>query len=149
MTDKREEVLARLVEIAAAVDGVTTVVRNGPAPDETKCPVIQILDADESAEESDPVGVARGSSARRRVGMTPEIYIILGDLPENVGPALNALRAKLVKAILTDAELGTILGTNGAIRYEGCATGLSRARQMEGSMGVSFTFLYILNPAAL
>lgn len=149
MADLRESIIARLVKVAESVDGVVTVVRNAPAPDETRLPAIQILDADEAADDSDPSNVPRGTIARRRVGMTPEIYILLGDLPEAIGPALNTLRARLIKAVLSDATLISLVGQNGSIRYEGCATGLSRGRSMEGEMGVSFTFSYILNPAAL
>jgi hypothetical protein len=149
MTDKREAILARLVAIAGTIQGVVTAARNQPDVDDEARPAIVILDADEAADDADPASTMRGSAARRRVGMTPEIYILLGANPENVGTAINAMRAKVIKAILTDATLNTILGTNGAIRYEGCATGLSRGRSLEGEMGVSFTFSYILNPADL
>jgi hypothetical protein len=149
MADKREDILARLVEVAADVSGVVFAGRNVGNIDDEDRPAIVIMDADEAADESDPVNVPRGTSVKRRVGLTPEIYILLGDKPENIGTELNAFRAKLIKAVLTDATLQGIVGTNGAIRYEGCATALSRGRSMEGEMGVSFTFSYILNPAEL
>ena len=43
----------------------------------------------------------------------------------------------------------SLVGTNGDIRYEGCATALARGRMMEGEMGLSFTFTYVLRPDAL
>ena len=54
------------------------------------------------------------------VEMTPEVLILLGATPERVGTALNELRAKLVKAVLTDAQLAALAGTNGRVRYVGC-----------------------------
>ena len=69
--------------------------------------------------------------------------------PKRVGPALNELRAKLVKAVLTDAQLNTLVGANGYVRYAGCSTHLGHGRSMEGSMGVHFTFAYVLRPEQL
>jgi hypothetical protein len=74
---------------------------------------------------------------------------MLGAKPEELGTAINALRAQLVKAILTDTGLLAILGSNGEARYEGCATALARGRSMEGEMGVSFSFAYVLRPEEL
>lgn len=149
MADKREQILVRLVEVADGVSGVVFAGRNVGNIDDEDRPAIVIMDADEAADDSDPTGVSRGTGARRRVALTPEIYILLGDKPENIGTELNAFRAKLIKAVLTDASLQSIVGSNGGIRYEGCATALSRGRSMEGEMGVSFTFSYVLNPAEL
>ena len=81
--------------------------------------------------------------------MTPEIYILLGAKPEDLGTVINTLRARLVKAILMDPSLLTILGSSGDARYEGCATALARGRSMEGEMGVSFSFTYVLRPEEL
>ena len=80
---------------------------------------------------------------------TPEIYILLGAKPEELGSVINALRARFVKSVLDDSQLGSIVGTNGDIRYEGCATALARGRSMEGEMGVSFSFTYVLRPEEL
>ncbi len=49
--DKREAVLKRLVEIAAAIEGVATAVRNQDEISERVRPAIAIFDADESAAE--------------------------------------------------------------------------------------------------
>ena len=54
--------------------------------------------------------------------MPPEIYILLGAKSEHLGAATNALRARFVKALLTDSSLHGIVGSNGDFRYEGCAT---------------------------
>jgi hypothetical protein len=145
--DIREAVLNRLTEIAQDLPGIATAGRNIANVDDILTPAIQILDADETASDNDPS--ARPSISSRRVGMNPEIYIVLGGKPEDVGPELNAFRAAFLKAVMTDAQLLALLGTNGSIRYEGCATSLSRGRNMEGEMGVSLTFTYILRPQDL
>jgi hypothetical protein len=144
MTDRREMILARLLEIARNVEGIVTAFRNKDEIGEKQRPAIVILDADEAADDADPA--SRPSRAPRRISMTPEIYIMLGMKPEHIGTSINMLRARLIKAILADAELSLIAGSNGDIRYEGCATALARGRTMEGEMGVSFSFAYVLRP---
>lgn len=149
MTDKRELILARLLGISQGLPGITAAFRNKDEISDRQRPCIVILDADEAADDADPSGLARRPHAPRRVGMTPEIYLMLGAKPEDVGTAINVLRATFIKAVLMDSELATIVGSNGDIRYEGCATGLARGRNMEAEMGVSFTFSYILRPDEL
>ena len=102
MTDKREAILQRLTEIAAGLPGVVTAVRNQDEISEHARPAIVVFDADEAADER---AVQRGhaGAAPNIVEMTPEVMILLGALPEQVGSALNALRAPLIKAVLTDA----------------------------------------------
>jgi hypothetical protein len=75
--------------------------------------------------------------------------ILLGALPERIGTALNEIRARLVKAVLTDAQLIALAGPNGRVRYAGCSTHLGHGRSMEGAMGVHFTFAYVLRPEQL
>jgi hypothetical protein len=147
MTDRREMVLARLLEIARGIGGIVAAFRNKDEISEKQRPAIVILDADEAADDADPV--SRPSRAPRRIAMTPEIYILLGARPEGLGTAINTLRARFVKATLSDAQLASIVGSNGEVRYEGCATALARGRSMEGEMGVSFSFTYVLRPEEL
>jgi hypothetical protein len=147
MTDRREQILVRLLAIAQGVDGIVTAVRNRHLTDDEEQPAIQILDADELAEANDPQN--RPSNAPRLVAMTPEIYVTLGDKAEDVGTAINALRAAFIKAVLTDSDLQSIITHSGTIRYEGCATALSRGRDMQGELGLSFSFIYPLRPAEL
>lgn len=144
MTDKREQILVRLLEIASTIQGVTTAVRNKDEITDKMRPAIIILDADENAADSDPNG--RSARSPRFVTMTPEVYIILGAKPENVGTEINVLRARWLKAVLSDTSLSAIVGSNGDVRYEGCATSLARGRNMEGELGVSISFTYVLRP---
>ena len=143
--DKREAILQRLVEIAAGLPGIAAAVRNQDEISEHARPAIAVFDADETADER---AEQQGHPGRAPniVEMTPEGLILLGAKPEHVGPALNELRAKLVKAVLTDTQLSTLAGANGRVRYAGCSTHLGHGRSMEGSMGVHFTFAYVLRP---
>jgi len=136
--DRREEILARLAVVAAGISGVVTAVRNSVGLSDDKRPAIDILDAD---EVSAPALSSQGKGPQL-VTMTPEIYIMVAETPENLGPAINAIRASVIKAILEDTDLQNLTGDNGSIRYEGCATGLSRGRSMEGEMGASIAFTY-------
>lgn len=147
MTDRRELILSRLLEIAKGIPGIVSALRNRDEISEKQRPAIVILDADEAADDADPL--SRPSRSPRRVAMTPEIYILLGAKPEDLGTAINILRARFVKAVLTDEPLRTIISSNGEVRYEGCATALARGRSMEGEMGVSFSFAYVLRPEEL
>ena len=147
MTDRRELILVRLLEIAKGIEGIAGAFRNRDELSEKQRPAIVILDADEAADDADPG--SRPARSPRRVAMTPEIYILLGAKPEDLGSTINTLRARFVKAVLSDTQLISIVGTNGDIRYEGCATALARGRSMEGEMGVSFSFTYVLRPEEL
>jgi hypothetical protein len=148
MTDKREAILQRLTEIAAGIPGVVTAVRNQDEISEHARPAIVVFDADEAADER---AVQRGhaGAAPNIVEMTPEVMILLGALPEQVGSALNALRAPLIKAVLTDAQLNALTGSNGRIGYAGCSTHLRHGRTLEGLMAVQFAFAYVLRPTDL
>jgi hypothetical protein len=146
--DKREAILARLVEIAAAIEGVAVAVRNQDEISERSRPAIAVFDADETVDEAAERQDHPGR-APNIVEMTPEVIILLGAAPETVGSALNALRAKFVKAVLTDSQLIALVGSNGRVRYAGCATHLGHGRSMEGFMGVQFVFAYVLRPDQL
>lgn len=153
MPDRREAIIQRLLVLAEAVDGVPFAFRNRLDLGERQRPAIVILDSDEIVDAG---GSAQGRPGRvpSVVSMTPEILILLQDDADRtgsagVGAALNTIRAKYLSAILSDSVLAELTGPNGSIRYEGCATGLSRGRNMEGEMGLSVAFQYPLIPAEL
>jgi hypothetical protein len=146
--DKREQILARLVALAKALPGVSTVARNSDEISEHKRPAIAIFDADETADErAEQQG--HPAQAPNLIVMTPEMLILLGARPESVGSALNDLRAKLVKAVLTDQALIELAGPNGSLRYTGCTTHLGHGRSMEAAMGIQFSVAYVLRPEQL
>ncbi len=146
--DKREGILQRLVAVAAGIASVKTAVRNQDELSEHKRPAIAVFDSDESVDEAidrqDHLG-----RAPNLVVMTPEVLILLGGVPQTVGTTLNTLRASLVKAVLTDAQLTALTGPNGRVRYVGCSTHIGHGRSMEGSMAVHFSFAYVLRPEQL
>ena len=146
--DKREAILARLVAIAGGFAEIKTAARNQDEVSERVRPAIVVFDADETADDG-PQERGRGGQAPNIVEMTPETLILLGAAPESVGTALNAMRAKLVKAVLTDTQLATLTGTNGRVRYLGCSTHLGHGRSMEGAMSIQFAFGYVLRPDQL
>lgn len=163
--DRRALILNRLVELLKdftihltgdTLSGpvATQFVHNrGELPSE-KAPGIILLDADEARDPrftAKPSG--RNTPMRPQVmRMTPEIYVVLDvrkPLNKNVGEDLNTARAKLLNLVMLDPQLSQIVGANGDIVYDGCLTDLARNRTMKGQMGVSFTFVYPLNPTDL
>ena len=147
--DKREAILARLVEIAAGLPGIKTAVRNQDEISERARPAIAVFDADETADErANEQGHA--GRAPNLIVMTPEVLILLGFPPESVGSALNVLRAKLIKAVITEPQIATLAGPSTAeSATPAAATHLGHGRSMEGAMGVQFTFAYVLRPEQL
>lgn len=145
--DKRETILARLLVVAESIVGAGKAFRNTLQVPENVRPAILILDADEEADES---GYDRGRPAfgPAIVMLSPEIHLLLGDDQEDVGTALNALRAQVIKAIVTDASLVAAC-LKGDIRFQGFATGLSAGRLMEAQGLLSMGFRYMLRPDKL
>lgn len=147
MPDNRELILAQLVTIAEGIAGVKTIARNKGSISDVARPAIIILDASELAVENDPE--SRIPSSVRRVRMVPEIYILMSGPSEDVGPDINAFRALLIKAIMTDSALAELSLNGRGIRYEGCSLELALGRAMEGALSVSFSFTYVLEATKL
>lgn len=144
MTDRREQILARLVVIAQGIAGVGTVVRNQPDTTGTaSSAAVVIFDGDESVDGGG-VGRGRPSTAPVFVEMSPELQIRAGRPSATIGAVINGLRVLMVKAVLSDASLRTILGANGEIRYGGLNTELARGKTMMAEMGLVFEMRYPL-----
>lgn len=143
--DKREAILARLHVLAGRVEDVKTALRGTDTVSETSMPAIVVNGSDEVTDES---GHDRGRPANSptKVVMMPDIWIFRAEKSADIETLLNELRARFVKAILTDATLIGLVGTNGQIKYMGCKTNFKRGRQMDGTMRVDITLIYILNP---
>lgn len=149
-TDKRELILERLKVLFAAVEGIKKVVRNSLDVPEKDRPAVVILDADEASEDevADGRGRPAGAVLPVIVSMTPEIFIVTGHRAANIGTELNALRFKLLKAVLRDETLLSLV-KDGDIKFLGFATGLAAGRSMEGEAGISFSFRYLIQPSKL
>lgn len=159
MADVREQILARMLEIftglEAVVDGSSasfaTIARNRSELMEAARPALILLDGDERVpDEMTPRG--KGFNAPRPVIMVPEVSIILGGRePQNInlGEDLNAMRVSVIKALVNDATLLDLVGTNGDLQYGGAVTDLGWNRSLEGVMVLSFTIAYWLKPGYL
>lgn len=149
MTDRREDILARLVNIGGALTGIVKSARNiVDLSDFATRPAVIVYDGDEEASEAQLRPGHRGM-APNLVTMTPTVTLLATDTSANVGSALNTLRTELIFSVLSDSDLASICGPNGAVRYMAAATAVSKARQIEGEMGVSFAITYPLIPSEL
>ncbi|MEE9589900.1 MAG: hypothetical protein V3V97_17980 [Hyphomicrobiaceae bacterium] len=146
MIDTREAILVRLQAICAAVPGVNAAYRNRTQFAEDSRPCIVIMDGDEIADERD--NNLSGLSPRR-MEMSPEVYLLIGSQPEDVGTDLNGLRSTVVYDVLTDTTLQQLSLNNCAISYEGCRTIIEDGRRIEGALSLNFSILYLLRPADL
>lgn len=148
MTDKREQILNSLFTVLQSVDGVQSCVRNRDQMPDGKRPAILLLDGDEEARR-DSDQRQRIAAAPNLVTLKPEIYFALENRkPQNdqVGEDSNAIRAKILKAVLNDQSL-TGLCQN--VFYTGCISDLAKGREMQGQMGLAIEFTYYLKPAEL
>lgn len=121
--------------------------RNRNALPKELVPGFLLLDGDERPDPRTPAMMQGRQTGISPVlmRMTPEIYVVLDvRKPQNinVGEDLSIARSVLLKAVLGDKTLQTIVGSNGSISYGGCITDLARNRTMQGQMGVIFTFVY-------
>lgn len=149
--DKREQILSRIHELLDSLqeDGVVnTVVRNRGELTAEDRPAIELWDAD---EEFDPdytnKGRHRPAFAPTYMLMTPKIYLFESTLDYTVvGPKLNALRAQVLKAILTDTDLKQQCED---IFLARSFPDLDRGLTQKGEMLVSIVFQYVLRPDQL
>jgi hypothetical protein len=146
--DVRERILARLVDVVAAMPSIKEVFRNYVDLTEDQLPAASVLDGDEETNDTTDASM-RPPNRPTLATMTPEIIIF--KLAPQVGPDISTLRRELIKLVLYDAELNEqIVKTgrfgNGAIRYLGCQTDLGWERSMFGALKTNFLFKYTLRP---
>jgi hypothetical protein len=156
MADTRELILVRLLAIAVAQADFVTAVRNRGLLSTEARPAIVLMDGDET-----PVLTHGGRSNRARSGtimaltpqvmqMKPELYITLPEndpaIQETLGTLLNVKRRLLVRAIAEDEALLLLLGSNGNIIYNGCATDLKSGSSLKGQMRLDFLLNYTFFP---
>jgi hypothetical protein len=141
MTDTREAIIDTIRDILAGDSGIT-VKRMAVSLHESERPAVVINDGDETARTE------KQGRAPVLVDLKPVIMLFAADT-EAPGESLNALRASVLGALLTDATLPTVTGVHGGIRYLGCETGINRGETMEADMALMFEITYVLNPTAL
>jgi hypothetical protein len=151
VTDRREEILSRLFEILDDVPGLSAVYRNCADPNEAKMPAAVVFDADEEIADPQPRVSGRGDAATtlQFVTMRPEVYILLSARAADAGTRLNELRARIYKAVVTDAALISLVETNGKITLEACRSGFAVGRAMSAELKMEFGFTYVLRTSDL
>jgi hypothetical protein len=148
VTDTREAILARLLEVVAGIPNMRSAQRNNGDIPEDQLPAVIVFDGDEESKDADDL-TARPANRPTIVHMTPEI--IIAQQSDEAGSDLSTLRRELIRRVLTDTELNEqIVKTgrhgNGAIRYLGCQTDLGWARSLHGALRAQFLFKYALKP---
>lgn len=147
-SDKREAILTRLVDIFTEIEGVNAVLRNQVPASANNYPAIILFDADEMLNvERAPAGPHTQSPIL--IDMRPEVYVFLSGQPESIGPELNVLRRKILKAVLTDSVIRQLVYSNGGVTFDGYATALAMGRKMDAQAAIQFTFTYVLRPQDL
>lgn len=149
MSDKREQILARLVEIMETIPGVGAVYRNNPDPNEGRMPAVVVFDADEELAPLPDTAQYKGPTAPQVMVMRPEIYILLSARAADAGTRLNGLRASIYKAVVTDPSLFALVGTNGRIILEAGRSGFAVGRAMSSELKLEFGFTYVLQASEL
>lgn len=140
MLDLRETILARLVVVLRAVDGLAAVGRNVLDVPGLARPAAILHDAAE--EFFDKPAQERRSRIQRMI-LSPAIEIKAGADAVDVGTLLNTYRARIVSAVLADAELAAAVTRNGEVHYQGCERLPVTPESKEGRMELNFAFTYI------
>jgi hypothetical protein len=161
MTDRREALLNQLVTIAAAQPLISLAGRNYFDPPDKLLPAAMVFEGDEEIDERDQ-SLGRSGQIPNRVHMVPYIMVTAMAPPgnivqvggtniwaDNLGPKLSAIRVGLVKAVLTDATLASIYGTNGRVLYKGMASEIVPGRSTIGRVSLNFQITYPLKSTEL
>lgn len=158
MSDTREQIMVRLLQIAEALAAeqtdatdlplIRTAFRNKIDISEADKPAISIMDGDEEPTFA-PDAPGKPRLADHFQTLRPEIVLITQAPVETAGTRLNAMRAALLRATLGDAMLVELVGPNGFVRYEGCRPRFVISAQTDARMLVMVAIGYILKPSAL
>lgn len=140
MLDLRETILARLLVVLRGVDGLKAVGRNVLDVPGLYRPAAILHDAGE--EFFDKPTQERRSRIQRMI-MSPAVVILAGADAADVGTLLSTYRARIVTAVLADAELAAAVTRNGEVHFQGCERVPTTPESKEGRMELNFAFTYI------
>jgi hypothetical protein len=140
--DLREEILNRLFNIVASIPGIRSAARNYIDVAEDRLPSATVLDGDEESDGINDIGSSRPPNRPYVVQMTP--YVLVIEQADAAGTQLSGFRREVIKRVLTDASLITLVGANGNIRYLGNQSDFGWGRSLQGAMVAQFTFKYPL-----
>jgi hypothetical protein len=141
MTDVREDILARLLEVVATVPNIKSAYRNNADIPEEALPAVVVFDGDEETGGADDRS-ARLATRPYVARMMPQI--VVSELHDGATSALSTFRREILSRVLGDTALVAHVGSNGAIRYAGCETDFGWARSQLNQMSVQFMFQYSL-----
>jgi len=140
LADPREAILTRLVVVCAAVSGIQAAVRNRLDAASLRRPAVVVHDGAEQLLDA-PQGERR--SRLQRMELSPGITVVIrGDDGAEAGALMTLYRSRVVHAVLNDAELIGLVGTNGGIRYESAAVALPDAEAREYRITIEIVFTY-------
>lgn len=142
MADQREAILSRLVALAAEIDGVNAVVRNTLDVAALARPAVVIHDGTELLATA-PDDIRARNSSVQIMEMSPLLTVIVrGGGSADPGVLMSLYRSQIVAGILRDSAILAAIGTNGRVRYEGCAVAVPDAEAQEHRIELSLTFRY-------
>jgi len=140
LADPREAILNRLVAVCAAVSGIQAAVRNRLDAAALRRPAAIVHDGAEQLLDA-PQGERR--SRLQRMELSPGITVVIrGDDGGEAGTLMTLYRSRVVYAVLNDAELQGLVGSNGGIRYESATVALPDAEAREYRITVELVFTY-------
>ena len=141
MADQREAILSRLVALCGEVDGVQAVARNRLDVAGLVRPAVVIFDGLEQMFDA-PSDMHH--SELQRMELAPVIMVIVrGGGAADPGVLMSSYRSQIVAGILRDSTILAAIGTNGRIRYDGCAVAPPDAEAKEHRIELSMTFRYV------
>lgn len=148
MADKREDILARILVVASSAPGVVHGQRNEIGLKRNQQPGVVLLDGDEEIVTSQRIKtpVLAPQIMRMRLGL----FVQTKDMQPQpaMGTLLNTLRVSIIKTLVNDVPLRTLLGTNGKLEYTGVITDLKAGAAISGEMNLGFTCSYLFDPNA-
>jgi hypothetical protein len=142
----REDIMARLLELAQGVSGISEAARNALDVRNLARPAITIRDGSET-KLSQPRNQPRPGVQLMQTA--PVIYLYVGAGQRDVGTLTNQYLARFLKSVLEDATLLSLVTTNGEISYEGANLEDPEAESREGRMEISLVFVYPFRASAL
>jgi len=140
VADTREVLLARLVTVCGAVEGVRAVGRNTLDVAALNRPAVIVQDGIEQMRDL-ANGARYSEIGRMELSPSVTVFVRAGN-GVDPGGLMSLYRSRVVLAVLTDAELIAATGRNGGIRYEGCVAMAPDAETKEHRIDLTFVFAY-------
>lgn len=151
MTDQREAILSRLVEVCGEVEGINAAGRNTLDVSAMARPAVIVLDGSEQVATAALSDYRAPTVTKRQImQLVPQIIIALrGNTGAEGGTLLTLFRNRVLSAILNDAELQASVTSNGGIRYTGCVVPPPDAEGREFRIDLNLTFTYTFDLSGL